>query len=147
MAGETLQHVQKHWSSLKDKSAIYRFLLSDISLTHAEKGLVRARLTLAPNHINSKGGLHGSVQATLIDWIGGMAIASWDLRDNTGASVDIHITYIAPATEGETIEIEGRANKVGASMAFTTATIRKVGEDGEAGAFVATGTHTKFVKV
>lgn len=143
---ETLAHVEAFWQARKPHSPIYAFLLSDIQLTHASKGLVRARLPLTKNHINAHGGIHGSVSATLIDWVGGMAIAAWDNRTKTGVSTDIHISYQSSAKDGDTIEIEGIAGKVGGTLAFTTATIYKV-VDGKPGPIVATGSHTKFVKV
>lgn len=74
-----------------------------------------------------------------------MAIASYDLREKTGLSVDIHVTYLSTAKEGDEIEIEGTADKVGNSLAFTNMKISKV-INGELGGVVATGTHTKYVK-
>ncbi|KAF1984322.1 Thioesterase/thiol ester dehydrase-isomerase [Aulographum hederae CBS 113979] len=142
--------IQSHIRSIVSRnlpnSPIYNFLLSTVSITHASKGIVRARLELTSNHVNSKGGLHGSVSATIVDWVGGMAIVSWDLREKTGVSVDIHVTYQSSAREGDTIEIEGVAERVGGNLAFTKIKISKV-VDGEVGPIVATGTHTKFVKV
>lgn len=146
MTSPEKEHVERIWAGNKPNSPIYNFLLSDIKIESASKGLVRARLQLSKNHVNSKGTLHGTVSACLIDWVGGLAIASYDLRDKTGVSTDIHITYIGGAKEGEWIEVEGRANKVGGSLGFTTATISKV-VDGNPGPLVATGTHTKYVKV
>jgi acyl-coenzyme A thioesterase 13 len=141
-----LEHVEKFWQARLPHSPIYQFLLSDIKLTHASKGIVRARLLLSKNHINAHGGIHGSVSATLIDWVGGMAIAAWDNRTKTGVSTDIHISYQSSAKDGDWIEIEGNAGKVGGTLAFTTATIWKVVDDSP-GPIVATGSHTKFVRV
>lgn len=73
-----------------------------------------------------------------------MAIASYDLREKTGLSVDIHVTYLSAAKDGDEIEIEGRAEKVGGSLAFTNIKITKL-VNGELGPIVATGTHTKYV--
>ncbi|EKG21168.1 Phenylacetic acid degradation-related protein [Macrophomina phaseolina MS6] len=143
---ETKAHVEQCWARIKPTSAIYGFLLADIEIVHASKGLVRARLPLTKNHINSKGGIHGSVSATLIDWAGGLAISSYDLREKNGVSTDIHVTYISSAKEGDTIEVEGRANKVGGTLAFTSIVISKV-VDGVAGPVVATGNHTKYVRM
>lgn len=143
---ETLAHVQQFWQARKPHSPIYQFLLEDIKLTHASKGVVRARLLLSKNHINAHGGIHGSVSATLIDWVGGMAIAASDNRTKTGVSTDIHISYHSSAKDGDWIEIEGRAGKVGGTLAFTTATIWKIVDD-QPGPIVATGSHTKFLKV
>ncbi|KAF1848701.1 Thioesterase/thiol ester dehydrase-isomerase [Cucurbitaria berberidis CBS 394.84] len=143
---EILAHVEKFWEGRKPHSPIYQFLLDDIKLIHASKGVVRARLLLTKAHVNAHGGIHGSVSATLVDWVGGMAIAAWDKRTKTGVSTDIHITYQTSAKDGDTIEVEGRAGKVGGTLAFTTATIWKVVED-KLGPIIATGSHTKFVRV
>jgi acyl-coenzyme A thioesterase 13 len=61
-------------------------------------------------------------------------------------STDIHISYQSGAKAGDTIEIEGKAGKVGGTLAFTTATIWKL-VDGKPGPIVATGSHTKYVKI
>ena len=74
-----------------------------------------------------------------------MAVATFDLRVKTGVSVDIHVTYQSGAKVGEEIEIEGVAEKVGGSLAFTKIGIYRV-EKGGRGRVVATGTHTKFVR-
>lgn len=126
-------------------SPIYAFLLTPVQITSASKGHVVARLPLSQNHMNSNQSLHGSVSATIVDWMGGMAISSCDLREKSGVSVDIHATYQSGAKVGDEIEIEGIAEKVGGSIAFTKINIYKV-EGGERGRVVVTGTHTKFVK-
>ncbi|KAH8666852.1 acyl-coenzyme A thioesterase-like protein 13 [Xylariales sp. PMI_506] len=150
MEGADDDHIKAHIEGLVatmlPRSAIYNFLLSDVKIHSATKGCVRARLRLTKNHINSGGGIHGSVSATIVDWAGGMAIATWDLREKTGVSVDIHVRYLSSAGEGDEIEIEGTAEKVGGSVAFTKVVISKV-IDGSAGPVVASGTHTKYVKL
>ena len=137
-----LQLVQSFWARTKSKSPIYNFLLSDIEIFSATSGVMRASLRVLPVHLNSKGTLHGTVSACLTDWAGGMAIATVGL-EKTGVSTDIHTTYVSTAKEGDLIEVEARASKVGASLAFTTVEIRHAGEDG---AVICTGTHTKYVR-
>jgi acyl-coenzyme A thioesterase 13 len=95
--------------------------------------------------MNSNSSLHGSVTATIVDWMGGMAISTYDLREKSGVSIDIHVTYQSGAKVGEEIEIEGIAEKVGGTLAFTKINIYKVQNEAR-GAVVATGTHTKYVK-
>jgi acyl-coenzyme A thioesterase 13 len=143
---EILAHVEKFWQGRLPSSPIYQFLLEDIKLTYASKGVIRAQLPLTKNHLNAHDSIHGSVSATLIDWVGGLAIAAWDNRTKTGVSTDIHISYQSGAKAGDTIEIEGRAGKVGGTLAFTTATIWKL-VDGKPGPIVATGSHTKYVRI
>ena len=138
-------HVEKLVATKIPTSPIYAFLLTPIRILSAAKGHVIARLPLSANHMNSGGSLHGAVSAAVVDWAGGMAISTWDIRDKTGVSVDIHVTYQSGAKLGEEIEIEGVAERVGGSLAFTKINIFKV-EDGVRGKIVASGTHTKFVK-
>ena len=75
-----------------------------------------------------------------------MVIATHDKRTKTGVSVDIHISYVSTAREHDVIEIEARTDKVGGTLAFTSAKISLI-VDGKVGPVVATGSHTKFVKV
>lgn len=138
-------HVEHLMETKLPKSPIYDYLLSNVEITQATSGKVIARMELGPMHMNSGGSLHGAVSATIVDWMGGMAIASTDLREGTGVSVDIHISYHSGAKLGSEIEIEGIADKVGGNLAFTRVAVYRV-EGGERGTVVAMGTHTKFVK-
>ncbi|PSS27407.1 hypothetical protein M430DRAFT_130906 [Amorphotheca resinae ATCC 22711] len=145
MASSTpLEHVRNVWEKMQGNSPIYDFLLSDAIIVSATKGTVKARLTLSKNHVNSRGTIHGAVSATITDWSGGLAIATHGL-EKTGASIDIHVTYIGTAQVGDTIEIEATANKVGRSVAFTTIRIYKL-VDGNPGSMVATASHTKYIR-
>ncbi|KAI1801317.1 thioesterase family protein [Daldinia bambusicola] len=139
------KHIEELTTAQLPNSAIYNFLLSDVRIRSASKGSMAARLTLTRNHINSGGGIHGAVSAAIVDWAGGMAIATWDLRRRTGVSVDIHVTYLSSAAEGDEIEIIATADKVGGTLAFTRVVICKV-VDGEAGPVIANGSHTKYAK-
>lgn len=137
-------HIEHLVATRLPTSPIYNFLLSPVRITQASKGLMLARLTLSANHMNSGGSLHGAVSATIVDWAGGMAISTWDLREKTGVSVDIHVTYQSGAKVGEEVEIEGIAEKVGGSLGFTKVNIYKI-VDGKRGHLVVAATHTKFV--
>ncbi|RFU28701.1 hypothetical protein B7463_g7634, partial [Scytalidium lignicola] len=110
MATSELDHVKAVWQNLQGNSPIYDFLLFDVEIVSAIKGTFVAHLVLKQNHVNSRGTIHGAVSAALVDWSGGMAIATHGL-EKTGASIDIHITYVSTAQIGDTIEIEAIANK------------------------------------
>lgn len=138
---DPLALVRAMWATKLPTSPIYAFLLADIELVSATSGSILARLPLTATHVNTKGGVHGTVSACLVDWAGGMAIASTGAA-KTGVSTDIHVSYVASAAVGDVLEIECKAVKVGATMAYTNVEIRRVGD----GRVVATGLHTKFVK-
>ncbi|KZP32529.1 Thioesterase/thiol ester dehydrase-isomerase [Athelia psychrophila] len=126
-------------------SPIYSFILQDLKIRSVASGLVVAHLPLTANLLNGKQILHGSVSATIIDWIGGLVIASTGAQKR-GASVDIHVTYSGSAKEGDLLIIEGKSRKVGRNLAFIGVEIRaqKAGGDGEE-RIVVTGSHTKYV--
>lgn len=139
-------HVQSLITRLVAASPIYNFLLSSVRL-HAttQPGTVTTRLTLGPEHVNSRGGLHGAVSAAIVDFTTGLAIASWDLRPTTGASVDMHISYLSTAAVGDELEVVSTADRVGGALAFVTVRIAKVGEGGVT-TVVTLGQHTKYVR-
>jgi acyl-coenzyme A thioesterase 13 len=146
MASPHLEHIKSVWQRMRGNSPIYDFLLGDqdLTFTSASEGSFRARLVLGTNHLNSRKTIHGSVTATFVDWAGGLAIATHGM-EKTGASVDIHVSYISTAQIGDVIEIEGVANKVGRSIAFTSVKITKI-IDGEPGPIIATASHTKYIR-
>jgi len=144
----TLQYTRDHVSQRVTDSPLYTYLLSNVVVKSASSSSVICHLKLEPQHMNSKGGIHGAVSATIVDFIGGVAIAAYDQRSQTGVSTDIHVTYLSSAKTGDTIEIEGRAPKVGGSLAFTECVIRKIveGKGKEDWPIVSKGSHTKFVR-
>jgi acyl-coenzyme A thioesterase 13 len=142
MSFDPLASVRACWARISKASPVYNFFFTDIEIVSAEKGSMIARLRVFPNHVNSKGTLHGSVSATIVDWAGGMAIASHGL-EQTGLSTDLHVTYASTAKLGDILTIEGKTIKVGRNMGFTTVTIFK--GDGEDQIVVAHGTHTKYI--
>jgi len=139
-------HIEHLVATKLPSSPIYAFLLTPVRILSATPGHVIARLPLTSTHMNSGGSIHGSVSATIVDWMGGMAIAAHDCREKTGVSVDIHVTYQSGARAGEEVEIEGLVEKAGGSLAFTRVVVYKVDAEGKRGAVVVTGSHTKFVK-
>lgn len=142
------KHVQTHLNTIVARSPVYSHLFSHIRLVHASPGRVVAVLKVEKHLLNSKDSLHGSVSAALVDFIGGVAIASYDNRDNTGVSTDMNIRFLSGATLDEMLEVEGTVDKCGGTLAYTTATIRKQQDRGELGTgpVVSIGSHTKYVK-
>ncbi|KAI5918746.1 thioesterase family protein [Camillea tinctor] len=153
----TDEQIQSHLTHLlatrAPLSPLYNLLIAGAGarITAATRGSFTARLTLGPAHLNSSGALHGAASAALVDWAGGMAIATWDLRQTTGVSLDIHVRYLsAAAREGDVVEVRGTAERVGGAVAFTGVGIWKLKGVAEGGEeeweLVASGTHTKYVR-
>jgi acyl-coenzyme A thioesterase 13 len=145
-AAQRTAQVQRLIDRLTTTSPIYNILLSPIVLSRVSPGVVVTRLTLTETHVNSRGSLHGAVSAAIVDFTTGLAIASWDMRDATGSSVDMHLSYLSTAAVGDTLEIEAKAERVGGSLAYTTMRITRLDKDGQEDKLVVLGQHTKFVK-
>ncbi|KAI4216776.1 MAG: hypothetical protein LQ351_000725 [Letrouitia transgressa] len=137
-----LSNVCKHWDRMVPNSPIYTFLFSTLTLRSASHGRVVANITVSSPHMNSKGTLHGVVSSALVDCLGGLAIASTG-AEQTGLSTDIHTTYVGGAKEGDELEVVSEVRKMGGSLAFTNVEIKNISRGG---AYVATGTHTKYVR-
>ena len=103
-----LEHVRGVWERTKNDSPIYRLLLPDVDIISATRGQMQARLKLTAEHVNSRGTVHGAVSAAIIDWAGGMSIATHGY-ERTGASIDIHVSYLSTATIGDTLDISAVA--------------------------------------
>ncbi|CAI7608345.1 unnamed protein product [Penicillium manginii] len=129
---DTLSHVMAVWERQRSSSPIYSLLLESIEIYHAEHGIIHATLPVRALHVNSKGTLHGTLSACVVDWAAGMAIAS------TGHQVT-GVTKL-----GDTLEIQGKIGKIGKTLAFTTITIGKRVEEGIVN--VVQGSHTKYIR-
>ncbi|CCF50748.1 hypothetical protein NDA11_005640 [Ustilago hordei] len=147
----TLKMINELQQQVLDNNPIYKYLLSDLTIIHVSPGLIEAQVPVSKTLMNSKSILHGSTSATIIDWIGGIVIASTspDRFKNRGVSVDIHVTYVGAAKEGDLLLIKGTSSKVGRNLAFIHVEIkaRKQGgrETGEDDRVVVKGSHTKYV--
>ncbi|KAF7300524.1 4HBT domain-containing protein [Mycena chlorophos] len=144
---ELFSHIQTLLTNYLSSSPIYQLLLSSIVLCSASPNNVVLKLTVLPVHVNSKSILHGSLSATIVDLVGGLAVASAGSA-KTGVSTDLHVSFVGAAREGDVLWIEGIAERVGGTLGFTRVRIEKeVSGTGESGrALVATGSHTKYVK-
>ncbi len=128
-------------------SPIYGYLLTSAEVRSASHDTVVCTLPLDKQHINSKNILHGSVSCTIADWMGGLVIAARGPGQQRGVSVDIHTTYIASATIEDALWIEGKAEKVGGKLAYTTIKIFAHRKDAEPDTrlLIVQATHTKYV--
>lgn len=64
-----------------------------------------------------------------------------DKNDVPGVSVDLHVSYLKGAMEGDTIVIEGTTTKAGANLAFLDCIIKHKKDN----SIIATASHTKFI--
>ncbi|ROW02409.1 hypothetical protein VMCG_06125 [Cytospora schulzeri] len=141
-------HVEKVWATKITTSQPYNLIIPTIRLTSATSdGRITGRMVLEEKHVNSLGGIHGTTSAAIVDFTAGMAIVAKSGGEKTGVSTDIHISYVASARVGDTVEVECWVNKLGRTLAYTGVEIRKVVGEGEGVVkkVLVTGSHTKFV--
>ncbi|KAJ7135772.1 hypothetical protein C8R44DRAFT_768985, partial [Mycena epipterygia] len=60
-------------------------------------------------------------------------------------STDLHVSFVSSAREGDTLWVEGIAERVGGTLAFARVRVGKEVGNRVERALVATGSHTKYV--
>ncbi|XP_066974646.1 acyl-coenzyme A thioesterase 13-like [Macrobrachium rosenbergii] len=114
--------------------------VSKVRVISGGGGKCVAEMTVEKEHRNRGGTLHGGLTATLVDVVSTVALMSTE-RAVKGVSVDLNVSYISAAKEGETIVIKADTLKVGKNLAFLTVDITNK----ESGKLIAKGRQTKFV--
>lgn len=106
------------------------------------EGYVRLALKLEERHTNPNGVMHGGVATTLMDEAAGAVIMTVRGMDAMlaapHATVDMNVSFLAGPRAGDEIIVEGRALKVGRSVAFGEAEVTRRGR----GDLVAKGRFT-----
>lgn len=82
--------------------------------------------------------MHGGFSATLIDNVSTYALLT--VTDSKSASVDLNVTFLAPARAGDVIRIEAATLKAGQRLAYLTVDILKGSR------LLATGRQTKYLQ-
>lgn len=110
------------------------------------EGYVRISLLLEGKHTNPNGVMHGGVATTLMDEALGAVVASIRgaeaVRMAPHATVDMNVSFLAGPSAGDEIVVEGRALKVGRSVAFGEAEVTRRGR----GDLIAKGRFTFVIR-
>ncbi|XP_068217937.1 acyl-coenzyme A thioesterase 13-like isoform X2 [Palaemon carinicauda] len=99
-----------------------------------------AEMTVEEEHQNRGGTLHGGLTATLVDVVSTAALMTTE-KAVPGVSVDLNVSYISAAQEGDSIVINADTLKVGRTLAFLTVDITNK----DSGKLIAKGSHTKYI--
>ena len=134
----TLQKVRALVAMMSERK-MFDQCLEKVRVVAAEPGKVVAELEVAEEHQNGVGTLHGGMTATLIDSLTTIALLSRE-SGQPGVSIDLNVSYLSAASTGELVTITAEALKVGRTMAFTTAELKR-----QDGTIVARGNHTKHL--
>lgn len=136
-----LEFVSSVLTECQETSGVEQTLFKNLKVVSAEKDECVLRLPIEFMHTNRFQSVHGGILATLVDLGGSLAISTTGLFQ-TGVSVEISTSYMNPGGKvGENLEIRGKLQKIGKTMAFTYVEIWNVERDH----LVARGSHTKHI--
>ena len=119
---------------------IFLYLLQ-FRVTGGGDGQCIGEFTVAKEHLNGAGSLHGGYIATIIDHVTSYALIS--ANSHPGVSIDLRVSYLKNAVEGEDVIVEANTLKAGKSLAFTDCVLKKKKD----GSIIAKGGQTKFVDI
>ncbi|XP_023304648.1 acyl-coenzyme A thioesterase 13-like [Lucilia cuprina] len=108
-------------------------------VTGGGDGRCIGEFTVSKEHVNGFGTLHGGCAAAIIDNVTTYALMSTDAHP--GVSVDLHVSYLKSAKEGEIIIVDANTVKVGKNMAFIDCVLKKKSD----GSIVVKGGQTKYI--
>lgn len=110
------------------------------------EGYVRMGLRVDDRHTNANGVMHGGVATSLMDEVTGAVIASVRgvevMYAAPHATVEMSVSFIDGVWPGDALVFEGRATRVGRTVAFSEVTARRRGEEKP----VATGKFTYVIQ-
>uniref|UniRef100_A0A8C4QSY5 Acyl-coenzyme A thioesterase 13 n=1 Tax=Eptatretus burgeri TaxID=7764 RepID=A0A8C4QSY5_EPTBU len=113
---------------------------SSLHAVSASPGHLVCEMGVEKEHTNRGGTMHGGLTALLVDSVSTLAL--FTTKDGRpGVSVDMNITYMKAAQEGETVMITADVLKQGRTLAFTSVDIMNK----DTGHLIAQGRHTKHL--
>ncbi|CAB3225885.1 unnamed protein product [Arctia plantaginis] len=92
--------------------------LRKVKVISCGEGRMVTQFQVAPEHLNQRGTLHGGFIAHLVDAISTYALSANDHIDTRGVSIDLSVSYLTAAREGDNIEVEAITMKTGKKIAF-----------------------------
>ncbi|KOB79310.1 Thioesterase superfamily member 2 [Operophtera brumata] len=115
--------------------------LRKLKVTCCSEGSMTAEFQVGPEHLNQVGTLHGGFIAHMVDAVSTYALTSNENIETRGVSIELSLSYLNAAREGDNIEIEANTKKTGKKIAFLQVEVRNK----DSRAILATGRHTKYI--
>ncbi|KYN39976.1 Acyl-coenzyme A thioesterase 13 [Trachymyrmex septentrionalis] len=115
--------------------------MKNIKLLSAGDGKCKAQFTVAEEHLNIGGFLHGGFTATVIDCVSTYALMTHKYDPPPGVSVDLHVTFLKAAFPGEIVTVDAKTIRTGKNLGFLAVELTK--NDGKD--IVARGQQTKYL--
>ena len=97
------------------------------------EGYVRMSLRVEEAHMNLYGGMHGGVATAIMDELTGHLIVSVRgieaMQTTPHTTIEMSVSFLGGVSAGDELVFEGRVIRVGRSVAFAEAVVRKKGEE------------------
>ncbi|KAH8398714.1 hypothetical protein KR222_001130 [Zaprionus bogoriensis] len=110
-----------------------------VKITSGGEGRCVGEFTVAAEHLNRMGSLHGGLTATILDNVTTYALMS--KGSHPGVTSSLNVSYLAAAKPGEVIEVDANTVHAGRKMAYIECVLRKKSD----GKIIAKGGQTKYV--
>ncbi|PZC76311.1 acyl-coenzyme A thioesterase 13 [Helicoverpa armigera] len=106
-------------------------------------GRMVTEFQVGPEHLNQRGTLHGGFIAHLVDAVSTYALTTNEKVDTRGVSVELNVSYMSAAREGDNVEVEAITKKIGKKIAFLEVQVKNKDKN----QLLATGRHTKYIGI
>uniref|UniRef100_A0A2A4K301 Thioesterase domain-containing protein n=1 Tax=Heliothis virescens TaxID=7102 RepID=A0A2A4K301_HELVI len=106
-------------------------------------GRMVTEFQVGPEHLNQRGTLHGGFIAHLVDAVSTYALTTNEKVDTRGVSVELNVSYMSAAREGDNVEVEAITRKIGKKIAFLEVHVKNKDKN----QLLATGRHTKYIGI
>ncbi|GMR44681.1 hypothetical protein PMAYCL1PPCAC_14876, partial [Pristionchus mayeri] len=130
--------VVKMFLTMEKGSKSFSSITNTCRVLKADEGKVSVEFEVDDRMANHFGTLHGGCSATMVDAITTGALMATP-RGIAGESIDLHMTYLAAAKLGDTVQLDAEVIRVGKSITFTKAALYRKPDM----SLIATGLHTK----
>uniref|UniRef100_T1GK59 Thioesterase domain-containing protein n=1 Tax=Megaselia scalaris TaxID=36166 RepID=T1GK59_MEGSC len=87
-----------------------------VEILSCADGKCSAKFNVSDEQVNMGGGLHGGFTATLVDNITTYALMS--KGTHPGVSVDLHVSYLKGAKEGDSVLVDATTVRAGKNLAY-----------------------------
>ncbi|CAG9857873.1 unnamed protein product [Phyllotreta striolata] len=127
--------------SLLESTPRFEKCMRSLNVLELGKGKCVAAIKIEEEHTNPMGSMHGGFATSLVDSISSWALFTHERANCASVSVNINMTFMKGAKEGEEVQIEADTLRVGNTMAFLEVSIKNKKD----GSLLVKGEHTKFL--
>ncbi|TDG52895.1 hypothetical protein AWZ03_000438 [Drosophila navojoa] len=110
-----------------------------VKITSGGEGRCVGEFTVAAEHLNRLGSLHGGLTATILDNVTTYALMS--KGSHPGVTSSLSVSYVSAARPGDVIEVDANTLHSGRKMAYIECVLRNKAD----GKIIAKGGQTKYV--